>query len=118
VKQASTGLLMKAIRTIAQGGTFFQTSQDGRRMPPRPSGEHAASSPLARLTTREREVLQLVAEGKANKQTADVLGISIKTVEKHRQNLMTKLRIHDTAGLTRYAIGAGVVENHGTEDIS
>ena len=57
------------------------------------------------------EVLQLIAEGKANKQTADELHISIKTVEKHRQSLMEKLNIHDTAGLTRHAIAAGVIES-------
>ena len=63
-----------------------------------------------KLTEREIEVLQLIAEGHANKQTADKLGISIKTVEKHRQAAMDKLHIHDTAGLTRYAIAAGLVE--------
>ena len=62
------------------------------------------------LTTREAEVLQLVAEGKANKQTAAALRISIKTVEKHRQSLMKKLDIHDVAGLTRYAIAVGSIE--------
>ena len=64
-----------------------------------------------RLTSREVEVLQLIAEGKANKQVAAELGISIKTVEKHRQHLMEKLNIHDTAGLTRYAIAAGIIES-------
>jgi DNA-binding NarL/FixJ family response regulator len=64
-----------------------------------------------RLTSRESEVLQLVAEGSANKQVAAALGISIKTVEKHRKHLMDKLNIHDTAGLTRYAISAGVIES-------
>jgi len=63
------------------------------------------------LTSREVEILQLIAEGKANKQTAAELGISIKTVEKHRQHLMTKLDIHDTAGLTRYAIASGIIES-------
>ena len=53
----------------------------------------------------------LVAEGQANKQVAGELGISIKTVEKHRQSLMQKLHIHDVAGLTRYAIGAGIIES-------
>jgi DNA-binding NarL/FixJ family response regulator len=57
------------------------------------------------------EVLQLIAEGKANKQVARELGISIKTVEKHRQHLMGKLDIHDTAGLTRYAVSAGIIES-------
>ena len=57
------------------------------------------------------EVLQRIAEGEANKQIAAGLGISIKTVEKHRDNLMKKLNIHDTAGLTRYAISAGIIES-------
>ena len=57
------------------------------------------------------EVLQLIAEGEANKQIAAELGISIKTVEKHRDHLMQKLDIHDTAGLTRYAIAAGIIES-------
>jgi DNA-binding NarL/FixJ family response regulator len=62
------------------------------------------------LTSRESEVLQLIAEGLPNKQIAAELGISIKTVEKHRQQVMNKLNIHDVAGLTRYAISKGVVE--------
>jgi DNA-binding NarL/FixJ family response regulator len=62
------------------------------------------------LTDRETEVLQLVAEGYANKQIASELGISIKTVEKHRQHLMDKLNLHQTAGLTRYALEHGLVE--------
>lgn len=64
-----------------------------------------------RLSSRETEVLQLIAEGEANKQIAEELDISIKTVEKHRQHLMKKLNIHDTAGLTRYAIAAGIIES-------
>jgi DNA-binding NarL/FixJ family response regulator len=56
-------------------------------------------------------VLQLIAEGRANKESAAELGISIKTVEKHRSHLMEKLDIHDTAGITRYAIAAGVIES-------
>ena len=65
----------------------------------------------ARLSSREMEVLQLIAEGKANKETAAELGISIKTVEKHREKVMSKLDLHDTAGLTRYAISAGIIES-------
>jgi DNA-binding NarL/FixJ family response regulator len=64
----------------------------------------------SRLTSRETEVLQLIAEGYANKQIAAELAISIKTVEKHRQRMMAKLDLHDTAGVTRFAISAGVVE--------
>lgn len=62
------------------------------------------------LTTREAEVLQLIAEGRPNKQIADELQLNVKTVEKHRQQLMNKLKIHHIAGLTRYAISTGVLE--------
>ena len=65
----------------------------------------------ARLQSREMEVLQLIAEGEANKQIAAELGIGTKTVEKHREHLMQKLDIHNTAGLTRYAINAGIIES-------
>lgn len=71
-----------------------------------------------RLTCRQTQILQLVAQGNANKQIASLLSISIKTVEKHRANLMAKLGIHETAGLTRYAIAADVVKcdgNRGTQ---
>jgi DNA-binding NarL/FixJ family response regulator len=63
------------------------------------------------LTSREVEVLQLIAEGRANKESAQELHISVKTVEKHRQSLMDKLNIHDTAGLTRHAIAVGIIES-------
>ena len=56
-------------------------------------------------------MLQLIAEGKANKEMAAELGLDIKTIEKHREGLMRKLDMHDTAGLTRYAIDAGIIES-------
>ena len=62
------------------------------------------------LTSREAEVLQRIAEGAHNREIGQDLGISEKTVEKHRQSLMRKLDIHDVAGLTRYAVSSGVVE--------
>jgi DNA-binding NarL/FixJ family response regulator len=62
------------------------------------------------LTSRESEILQSIAESKSNKQMATDLRISIKTVEKHRCKLMQKLGIHETAGLTRYAIAAGIIK--------
>jgi DNA-binding NarL/FixJ family response regulator len=112
-KQTSAELLTQAIREVAKGKTFFSSSV-ARRMD---AGNLARDrngmlKPRGnRLTARESEVLQLVAEGSANKQVATKLGISIKTVEKHREHLMAKLNIHDTAGLTRYAIAAGVIES-------
>jgi DNA-binding NarL/FixJ family response regulator len=113
-KQSSAEILTKAIREVAAGKTYFSPAiakrmQDHHNQPrdrngqPRPHAHH--------LTSRESEVLQLVAEGAPNKQVAAELSISIKTVEKHRQHLMDKLNIHDTAGLTRYAIAAGVIES-------
>lgn len=62
------------------------------------------------LSARERQVLQLVAEGKTTKEVASVLGISVKTAESHRGRLMGKLNIHETAGLVRYAIRLGIVQ--------
>jgi DNA-binding NarL/FixJ family response regulator len=112
-KQTSAEILTKAIREVAKGGTFFSPSIARRMSRDRqPRTREGLLKPRGhRLTARESEVLQLVAEGAANKQVAVKLGISIKTVEKHREHLMTKLNIHDTAGLTRYAISAGVIES-------
>jgi len=113
-KQTSAEILTKAIHEVVAGRTFFSPSiakrlRDDQSKPRDRDGLLKAHG--ARLTSRESEVLQLVAEGSANKQVAAELGISIKTVEKHRQHLMDKLKIHDTAGLTRYAIAQGIVES-------
>jgi DNA-binding NarL/FixJ family response regulator len=112
VKQTAATDLLKAIREVEEGGTFFSPSIAKRlRLQSREvlNGEHSPTG-LGRLTSREAEVLQLVAEGFANKQIAAELCISIKTVEKHRQQAMNKLNIHDVAGLSRYAISKGWVE--------
>jgi two-component system response regulator NreC len=61
------------------------------------------------LTLRERQVLQLIAEGKGTKEVAQLLGISVKTAESHRTRLMQKLDIHETASLVRYAVRRGIV---------
>ena len=114
LKQACARVLSEGIREVNQGNLFF-----GPFMARRLSGRERKSLDRAgrpkprndRLTSREMEVIQLVAEGKANKQIAAELGIGMKTVEKHRERLMAKLNIHDTAGLTRYAISAGVIES-------
>jgi DNA-binding NarL/FixJ family response regulator len=68
------------------------------------------SLPQRPLSDRERQVLQLVAEGKTTKEIASLLGISVNTAESHRTNLMEKLDIHDTAGLVRYALRNGVIQ--------
>ena len=114
IKQTAAHVLPDAIRQVAAGKTFFSpliakrlADQAGKA---RANGFPASTKP-SQLTPREMETLQLIAEGHANKMIADILDISIKTVEKHRQSLMEKLDIHDTAGLTRHAIAQGVIES-------
>ena len=113
-KQTSAEILTKAIQEVALGRPYFSPAIAKRLRAdhgkPR-DRDGVLKSNHSRLTSREAEVLQLVAEGSANKQVAAALHISIKTVEKHRQHRMDKLNIHDTAGLTRYAIATGVIEN-------
>ncbi len=115
IKQTAAHILPKAIREIHRGSTFFSPTIAKRRNHHRQKahdrGELKTKKETALLTSREAEVLQLIAEGRANKETAEELRISIKTVEKHRQSLMDKLNIHDTAGLTRHAIATGIIES-------
>jgi DNA-binding NarL/FixJ family response regulator len=118
LKQTSAQEVARAIREVNGGKPFFspEVSQRGQRPIPPAGSARSAKLPLqppVQLTVREREVLQMVAESKANKETAYELGICIKTVEKHRSTLMTKLNIHDAAGLTRYAISEGIIDAGG-----
>ena len=115
VKQTSSHELATAIRKIHEGETYFSASvfkrvQDRKRKSLGRDGNSDKRS--NHLSSREVEVLQLIAEGKANKQVASELGVSFKTVDKHRQHLMSKLNIHDVAGLTRYAIAEGIIEGN------
>jgi len=112
LKQTSSHDLSRAIREVYKGNTFFSPSIAKRLHAQKlPANGNLLRQRVARLSSRELEVLQLIAEGLPNKQVAGELGISIKTVEKHRQSMMQKLNIHDVAGLTRYAIGAGIIES-------
>ena len=114
LKQTSSHVVCEAIREVLKGKTFYGHTiarRLNRLKPQSPDRAGRLNKKAAQLTSREMEVLQLIAEGKANKQTASELGISMKTVEKHREKLMSKLDIHDTAGLTRYAISAGIIES-------
>src|SRR6266404_229800 len=116
VKQTAANELLKAIREAHKGNAYFSPSIAKRlRDQCRQafvSGAHQDKRRGDSLTTREAEVLQLIAEGRANKQIAEELCISIKTVEKHRQQVMNKLGIHDVAGLTRHAIAKGIIETN------
>ncbi len=114
-KQTSAEVLTMAIREVAMGKPFFSPTIVKRMNAGQQRSLNRDGLPCPKdtlLTSRESEVLQLIAEGKANKQVAATLGISIKTVEKHRQHVMDKLNIHETAGLTRYAISRGIVESN------
>jgi DNA-binding NarL/FixJ family response regulator len=115
VKQTAANDLLKAIREAQKGNAFFSPSIAKRLRDQCREAFVTGQSVKKRsdyLTTREAEVLQLIAEGRANKQIAAELSISIKTVEKHRQQVMNKLGIHDVAGLTRHAIAKGIIENN------
>jgi DNA-binding NarL/FixJ family response regulator len=103
-KQASVELI-QAIEEVSHGNTYLSPGisravVEALRGESRPPGET--------LTSREREVLQLIAEGKTTKQIGVLLGISVKTAETHRSRLMDKLEIRDTANLVRYAIRNGL----------
>jgi DNA-binding NarL/FixJ family response regulator len=114
LKHTSAHEVCRAIREVQKGKTFFSPAVSKRRdrlNPPSLGRLGAIQRKAVQLTSREMEVLQLIAEGKANKETAAELGIGTKTVEKHRAHLMEKLDIHDTAGLTRYAISVGIIES-------
>jgi len=115
VKQTAAHVLPEAIRQVHRGSVFFSPAISQRliqnQQNSQQSGKPKTAVAIVKLTSRETEILQLVAEGLANKQSAAELNISIKTVEKHRQSLMQKLNIHDTAGLTRYAISVGIIES-------
>lgn len=122
-KDAGLGELDLAIRSVSRGGTFLSPTisrhvlDDYRRrladgdVPAEAERQPGASERalLARLTPRQREVLQLLAEGASSRKMARVLGVSIKTIETHRAQLMQRLAIHDVAGLVRFAIRAGIV---------
>jgi DNA-binding NarL/FixJ family response regulator len=104
--------LRSAVRKVGNGGTYFSPPADRARRLLADYGDRTKrpSGLVPCLTQREVEVLQLIAEGHANKMIADILKISVKTVEKHRQSCMNRLSIHDTASLTRYAIQIGMID--------
>ena len=115
LKQTSSENLATAIREVQKGNTFYSASISKRvkdRSQKQLERGGRFKKKANRLSSREVEVLQLIAEGKPNKQVAAELGVSFKTVDKHRQHLMSKLNIHDIAGLTRYAIAEGIIESN------
>lgn len=99
--------LLQAIQDVSFGGVYLSPHVSGAVVQ-----AYLAKSdlPYEPLTPRERQVLQLIAEGKTTKETAAMLDVSVKTAETHRTNLMVKLDIHSTAGLVRYAIRRGLLQ--------
>jgi DNA-binding NarL/FixJ family response regulator len=113
LKDAGTVELEIAIKAVAGGETYLSPpvskhviSDYVRRMS---SGDQETPSTLDRLTLRQREILQLIAEGQTTQEIARLLNIGVKTVETHRMQLMERLDIHDVAGLVRYAIRVGLI---------
>jgi DNA-binding NarL/FixJ family response regulator len=102
--------LLMAIDTVMDGKSYISPALSDRVMNDyvrRAKGENADTE-LSKLSGREREVLQLIAEGKSSAEVAEVLHISVRTVDTHRHNIMTKLEIHSIAGLTKFAIRHGL----------
>jgi DNA-binding NarL/FixJ family response regulator len=114
LKRASGRELREAVRSGAQGKPYFSEEiMHVIRERSRSSGgvdPARAENPALALTGREFEILQLIAGGHSNREIAEILSLSIKTIETHRMHIMEKLDIHDVAGLTRYAIRKGLIE--------
>ncbi len=110
LKDTAAVELRSAIRTVCRGESYF-SPPIASRLREALRGEHEThAGSLAQLTAREREVLLGVARGRTNKEIAGELGISHRTVETHRESLMRKLQIRTVAELTRFALGAGILE--------
>jgi DNA-binding NarL/FixJ family response regulator len=107
LKKQAAADLVRAIREVAEDRVYLSPGVGAAVADAIRTG---GPGPEDRLTPREREVLQLVAEGKTTKEIAAILSVSVKTADAHRTRLMQKLDIHDIAGLTRYAIRLGLIQ--------
>ena len=109
LKNAEEGELELALRTVARGQTWLSPAISRTVVDALSRGEKPAPGPFEILSARQREILQLIAEGRSSKEMARRLELSVKTVESHRTELMERLGIHGIAGLVRYAIRTGIV---------
>jgi DNA-binding NarL/FixJ family response regulator len=107
LKSQISGELIQAIHQVLRGQVYLSPGISGAVIAAYKSKTEIAADPL---TSRERQVLQLIAEGKSTKDVAALLGVSVKTAESHRSRLMQKLDIHETASLVRYAVKHGLVQ--------
>lgn len=111
VKDAATAELEIALRSVINGKTYLSPSISKTLIDEYLDNSSKARSPLERLTPRQREILQMVAEGNTTRMIAETLSVSVKTVETHRAQLMDRLEIRDIPGLVRYAIRTGLIQN-------
>jgi DNA-binding NarL/FixJ family response regulator len=109
LKDAATAELELAIQAVARGDTYLSPAISKRVIEDYLGRTTGEKSPMELLTPRQREILQLIAEGKTTKEMAFVLNVSVKTVETHRTQLMDRLNIHDVPGLVRHAMRMGLV---------
>ena len=109
LKDAATAELELAIRSVTEDKTYLSPSISRPVIDSYLERVGGPLSPLEQLTARQREILQLIAEGKNTKEIASKLDISVKTIESHRLQLMERLNIHDIPGLVRYAVRSGLV---------
>ena len=116
LKDSGHAELMTAIRTVATGQQFLCKAVAGRVLASYLNrDERAAQDPLSIITRRERQVLTRIASGQSNKVVARELNLSVKTVEKHRANLMRKLELHNAAGIARFALNHHLISTDGSD---
>src|ERR1700756_1706736 len=104
MKQAASDQLLIALRQVLSGGTYLSESLAGNLGRSQCSGGSAGAHPIHRLSKREMEVLSLISQGLSSREAAEALGLSVKTVETHRQSLKRKLNLATNAQLLQYAI--------------
>ena len=111
LKHSVTEELLLAVRAACRGETYLTSAVSGQILADvlTPPGDSGDSQPYDRLSAREQQVLKLVAEGRTNNAIAQIMNVSVKTVEKHRSSLMQKLNVHDMAGLVKVAMKHGLI---------
>lgn len=109
LKKSAGSDLLAAIRAVHRGGLVLDPDIAREAMQERDAGASSGADPYESLTDREKQVLKLVAEGRANKEVADLLGISVKTAMSHREHIMEKLDLHSRTELIRFALKQGII---------
>jgi two-component system response regulator NreC len=110
LKDADEQDLLKAVTALNAGGSYFSPAVSNVVLAGYLQETHAPPDELAMLSDREREVLQLIAEGKSNKEVAGILNVAVSTAESHRKHVMEKLDLHNTAAVVRFAVHKGIVQ--------